>query len=400
MPSMNSTDSLFYLRFPRKDCDALLAEGISDSYVVPAGSTVDWDKLNTWINASREWIFGWVGYEVRRSIERFYQEDLEPSDFPQLVLFRPSNVFKIRGKEVEVIKGEWQPSLDEWLNLNADEDASIIQLVPAISADEYNVHFAKVQQQISYGNVYELNYCIPFRAQAEIKNAASVWKRIYRQTEAPFSTYARWGNYHVMCASPERYLKREGNRVISQPIKGTMRRGQTQQEDDQLRHELSTSRKERAENVMIVDLVRNDLSRCAKRDSVEVEELFGVHSFKTVHHLISTIRCDVPADTGWVDLIRTTFPMGSMTGAPKYSAMKLIAEHEKTERGLYSGSIGYIEPNGDFDFNVVIRSAQYDENRGEISCHVGGAITSLCNAADEYSECLLKAEAILRALRG
>jgi para-aminobenzoate synthetase component 1 len=203
-----------------------------------------------------------------------------------------------------------------------------------------------------------------------------------------------------MCASPERYLKRTGNRVISQPIKGTVRRGLTPEVDARLKTELESSRKEVAENVMIVDLVRNDLSRCAERDTVQVEELCRVHSFKTVHHLVSTIRCDVAPKTTWVDLIRATFPMGSMTGAPKLSAMKLIAEHEQTERGIYSGSIGYIEPNGDFDFNVVIRSVQYDAASQMASCHVGGAITALCEAEDEYNECLTKAEAVLRALRG
>jgi para-aminobenzoate synthetase component 1 len=188
--------------------------------------------------------------------------------------------------------------------------------------------------------------------------------------------------------------------VISQPIKGTIKRGATLQEDDALKNQLQSSRKERAENVMIVDLVRNDLSRIAMRNSVEVDELFGVHTFKTVHHLISTIRCEVSSQTSWVDLIRATFPMGSMTGAPKVSAMKLISAHEETERGIYSGSIGYIEPSGDFDFNVVIRGVQYDDEKHTLSCHVGGAITALCNAESEYGECLLKAEAILNALRG
>jgi len=233
-----------------------------------------------------------------------------------------------------------------------------------------------------------------------LKNPEQTWKRMYAKTQAPFSAFASYGPFHVLCTSPERYLKRSGNRVISQPIKGTIRRGANTEEDEHLKQLLSASKKERAENVMIVDLVRNDLSRCAERNSVEVEELFGVHTFKTVHHLISTIRCDVPSETSLVDLLRASFPMGSMTGAPKVSAMQLIAKHEITERGVYSGSIGYIEPGGDFDFNVVIRSVQYDASSQQVSCHVGGAITALCNAEDEYNECLLKAEAVLGALRG
>jgi para-aminobenzoate synthetase component 1 len=396
---MNTSDNLFYLRFPREDCEALLAEGIADSYVVAAGEGVNWEELDAWIKSSNEWIFGWVGYDVRRSIEAFAKEHLESSSFPQLVLFRPINLFKIRNRSVEVLKGEWHPNLDEWLSMDPADDLPGVELTPTVSHDEYNRHIAELKLQIAIGNVYELNYCMPFEGQAEWNNTASIWKRIYGYTEAPFSAYARWGNNTVMCASPERYLKREGNRVVSQPIKGTARRGESPEEDIRLKNELSLSRKERAENVMIVDLVRNDLSQCADRNSVCVEELFGVHSFKTVHHLISTISCTVPSSIGWVDLIKTTFPMGSMTGAPKLSAMKLISAHEKTERGIYSGSIGYIEPNGNFDFNVVIRSVQYDMLSGKVSCHVGGAITALCNASDEYKECLLKAEAVLRALR-
>jgi para-aminobenzoate synthetase component 1 len=397
---MNTSDGLFYVRFPRNDCDALLAAGIADSFVVPARDEVRWEELDAWIKSSNDWIFGWVGYDVRRSLERFDDEQLEPSSFPQLVLFRPINLFKLSGESVEVLKGEWNSTFDEWLSLQPEEGALGMDLIPTVTREEYNRHIEELKQQIALGNVYELNYCMPFEGQANWKNTASVWKRIYKQTEAPFSAYARWGNHTVMCASPERYLRREGNRVVSQPIKGTARRGQSMEEDSRLKQELVNSRKERAENVMIVDLVRNDLSRCAERDSVVVDELFGVHSFKTVHHLVSTISCRVPSATCWVDLIKTTFPMGSMTGAPKLSAMKLIAGHEKTERGIYSGSVGYIEPNGDFDFNVVIRSVQYDNRNGKVSCHVGGAITSLCNAADEYEECLLKAEAVLRALRG
>lgn len=397
---MNTSENLFYLRFPREDCDALLVEGVADSFVAQVGDKVDWQELDTWIKSANDWVFGWVGYDVRRSLEHFDAENLEASSFPQLVLFRPLNLFKIRGQSYEVIKGDWHPSFDEWLHLQPRETAVGAELIPQVSRSEYNGHINEIKRQIALGNVYELNYCMPFEAQANWDDAPSIWKRIYRQTEAPFSAYARWGKHTVMCASPERYLKREGNRVLSQPIKGTARRGQSPEEDQRLKHELCFSKKERAENVMIVDLVRNDLSRCAERDSVRVDELFGVHTFKTVHHLISTVSCTVPPSTGWVDLIKATFPMGSMTGAPKLSAMKLIAEHEKTERGIYSGSIGYIEPNGDFDFNVVIRSVQYDELKSKASCHVGGAITALCNADDEYNECLLKADAVLRALRG
>jgi len=393
-------ESVFYVRFPREDCDALLAEGIEDYFVVDTGATVDWEALNTWLTAQRDWVFGWVGYDVRRSVERFATEHITPSTFPQLLLVRPKNLFKLKGDSIEVVKGEWSSELDCWLDMAPLGASDGIELKPLVTREDYDQQFASLMHEIAVGNVYELNYCLPFEAHTRLNDPIATWKKIYARTQAPFATFARFNQFHVLCASPERYLKRLGNEVVSQPIKGTVRRGSTPLEDEQLKLELVRSKKERAENVMIVDLVRNDLSRCAIRGSVQVEELFGVHSFKTVHHLVSTIRCTVQEDTSWVDLIRATFPMGSMTGAPKVSAMNLISSHESTERGIYSGSIGYIEPNGDFDFNVVIRSLQYDEASAHVSCHVGGAITALCNAEAEYNECLLKVEAVLSALRG
>ena len=400
MREMDTTECLFYLPFPREDCDALLADGIEDSFVVQSGDSVDWQELDSWLNLRSDWVFGWMGYDVRRSIERFSGEQLETSSFPQIVLFRPKNLFKIRNASAEVLKGTWRSELENIISRDTIVPSERIELSPVISYNTYVDHVKNLQAEIAAGNVYELNYCIPFRAKASLKDPINTWKRIYSQTEAPFSAYAQFGSYHILCASPERYLKRMGNHVLSQPIKGTIRRGSTMDEDDRLKRELSESRKERAENVMIVDLVRNDLSRCAERETVRVDELFGVHTFKTVHHLVSTICCEVSGDTRWIDLMRATFPMGSMTGAPKLSAMKLISGHEITERGIYSGTIGYIEPNGDFDFNVVIRSVQYDKEAQHISCHVGGAITALCNPEAEYSECMLKLEAVLKALRG
>jgi len=398
--AMHSEDGLFYLRFPREDGAALLAQGIEDAFEVQAGEQVDWTKLNEWLSASNDWVFGWIGYDVRRSIEQFGSEELKPSAFPQLVFFRPVNLFKVHEDSIETLKGTWSDAFDSWLKLEPEGTSSPIVLEPAIDYSTYTRQVESLKREIALGNVYELNYCMPFEANAVLENPEQTWKRMYAKTQAPFSAFASYGPFHVLCTSPERYLKRSGNRVISQPIKGTIRRGANTEEDEHLKARLSESKKERAENVMIVDLVRNDLSRCAERNSVEVEELFGVHTFKTVHHLISTIRCDVRSETSVVDLLRASFPMGSMTGAPKVSAMQLIAQHEVTERGVYSGSIGYIEPSGDFDFNVVIRSVQYDASSQYVSCHVGGAITALCNAEDEYNECLLKAEAVLGALRG
>ena len=199
--------------------------------------------------------------------------------------------------------------------------------------------------------------------------------------------------------SPELFLKRRDDQLISSPIKGTIRRGTTPEEDDELARQLQNDPKERGENVMICDLVRNDLSRVAQPGSVHVPELFGIHRFESVHQMISTVQCTVREDATTEDILRATFPMGSMTGAPKVRAMEIIDELEATQRGVYSGSVGFFRPNGDFDLNVVIRSLLYNAATPRISMHVGGAITSLSDPQSEYAECLLKAEAMMQTLQ-
>ena len=214
-------------------------------------------------------------------------------------------------------------------------------------------------------------------------------------TQAPFSSFFHTGDYTVFCGSPERFLKREGNTLLSEPIKGTAKRGKTGEEDDKLKNDLINDPKERAENIMIVDLVRNDLSKIATKNSVTVNDLCKIHTFETVHQMISSISCEINENTPFIDIIKATFPMGSMTGVPKIRAMELIEEHESFKRGLYSGSIGYIKPNGDFDFNVVIRSLLYNKAKKLLSCSVGGAITDLSSPEKEYEECLTKVQRIL-----
>jgi para-aminobenzoate synthetase component 1 len=206
------------------------------------------------------------------------------------------------------------------------------------------------------------------------------------------------GEYHVLCGSPELFLRKRGKSLTSSPIKGTIRRGTTPEEDDALAHQLQNDPKERGENVMICDLVRNDLSRVAAPGTVSVPELFGIHRFRSVHQMISTVHCELQENKTVEDILRATFPMGSMTGAPKIRAMQIIDELEASQRGVYSGSIGFFRPNGDFDLNVVIRSLIYNESKPLISMHVGGAITALSEPQREYEECLLKAQAMLKTL--
>ncbi|MEX2349755.1 MAG: anthranilate synthase component I family protein, partial [Flavobacteriaceae bacterium] len=214
----------------------------------------------------------------------------------------------------------------------------------------------------------------------------------------PFAAFVKMEGYYALSASPERYLKKEKLKIISQPIKGTARRSAIQEEDMQLSETLKADPKERSENIMITDLVRNDLSRTAAKGSVEVEELCGLYTFKQVHQLITTITSTVSEETTITDVLKTTFPMGSMTGAPKTSAMKIIEDLEETKRGLYSGSVGYVSPEGDADFNVIIRSILYNETNKYLSFSVGSAITSLSQPEKEYEECLLKAKAMREVL--
>jgi len=255
-----------------------------------------------------------------------------------------------------------------------------------------------IQHHISIGDVYEMNYCIEFFAQNLNISPIQLYEKLNEVSPTPFSAFLKYHDKSLICASPERYLKKEGRRLISQPIKGTSARDPNPFIDKANIEYLKTSEKERSENIMITDLVRNDLSRVAKQGRVKVEELCGVYSFRQVHQMISTISAEMDERYSWVDAIKATFPMGSMTGAPKVSAMKLIERYEDTKRGLYSGSVGYVTPEGDFDFNVVIRSMLYNQKKGYLSFMVGSAITALSEPEKEYEECLVKASAIMKVL--
>ncbi|MDB5009508.1 MAG: pabB, partial [Mucilaginibacter sp.] len=214
----------------------------------------------------------------------------------------------------------------------------------------------------------------------------------------PFASFFKWKDNYILCASPERFLAKRGNKLISQPIKGTAKRGKNEAEDKAIKHELRNNTKELQENVMIVDLVRNDLTRSAKQGTVKTEDLFNIHSFKQLHQMISTVVCELRDDVSPVQAIKNTFPMGSMTGAPKISAMELMEQYEQSRRGVYSGAIGYFSPDNDFDFNVVIRSLLYNAAEKYISFHTGSAITYHADPEKEYEECLLKAKAIMEVL--
>ena len=275
-----------------------------------------------------------------------------------------------------------------------------VAIASRFSKTEYLGTVAKIKAHISRGDIYVTNFCQEFYAENAEIDPLEVFKKLNKISPAPFSAFLKWNDKYVICASPERFLAKRGDKLISQPIKGTAKRGKDEAEDDAIKQELRNQTKEQQENVMIVDLVRNDLTRSAKPGTVRTEELFGIYTFKQVHQMISTVVSELDANVSPVTAIKSAFPMGSMTGAPKVSAMQLMEQYERSKRGVYSGAVGYFSPDGDFDFNVVIRTLLYDQKNKYLSFHAGSAITFYADAEKEYEECLLKVKAIRDVLSG
>jgi len=264
-----------------------------------------------------------------------------------------------------------------------------------IQREEYIGIINKLRDHILRGDCYEINFCQEFFASPVVIDPVSVYNKLSHISPNPFSALYRLDDKWLICASPERFLKKQGSQILSQPIKGTSKRIlHSEADDDKSKMDLYHSTKDRSENVMIVDLVRNDLSKVCKEGTVYVDELFGIYSFPQVHQMISTVSGTLKEHTTFSEIIQATFPMGSMTGAPKKRVMQLIGQYEKTKRGIFSGAVGYISPNGDFDFNVVIRSIMYNSQTKYLSFLTGSGITFYSDPAMEWEECLLKAEAI------
>ena len=352
----------------------------------------------------KDWLFGYLSYDLKNDIEDLYSNNFDGLEFPDLFFFQPKKLFLIKRNEVEI---HYLEMCDDEIELDFNEIVSIapiihhpssINIQQRISKDNYLSKVSKMLEHIHRGDIYEANFCMEFFAENAQIEPLEIYQKLNYISEPPFAVYFKNNFYYLLSASPERYLRKERLKVISQPIKGTARRSFDLEQDEQLKIDLSQNEKERSENIMIVDLVRNDLSHTATKGSVQVEELCQIYTFKQVHQMISTIVSKVENTTSPVEIIRTTFPMGSMTGAPKISAMQIIEKLEETKRGLYSGAVGYFTPNGDFDFNVVIRSILYNSKNQYLSFSVGSAITSQAIPEMEYEECLLKAKAMFEVL--
>jgi para-aminobenzoate synthetase component 1 len=364
------------------------------------------EDLKQYQQTTKDWLFGYLSYDLKNDVEQLQSNNYDGLDFPDLFFFQPKKLFLLKNNQLEIqylkmcddeVEEDFD-TINNWV-LPKDSTPSAVEVQQRIPKQNYLEKVSELLEHIHRGDIYEANFCMEFFAEKATINPLEKFLKLNAISQAPFTVFFKNNKHFLLSASPERYLKKEGDQLISQPIKGTAKRFSNPFEDEIAKNNLSQDPKERAENIMITDLVRNDLSRTAQKATVAVKELCGVYSFLQVHQMISTITSKMDSQYSAVDALRTTFPMGSMTGAPKLSAVKIIEELEKTKRGLYSGAVGYFSPNGDFDFNVVIRSILYNQEKQYISFSVGSAITSLSIPEKEYQECLLKAKAMLEVLQ-
>ncbi|TNE27882.1 MAG: anthranilate synthase component I family protein [Bacteroidetes bacterium] len=349
------------------------------------------------------WWFGRLNYDVKNDIEALRSENARRFDWREVHFFEAEWVVTSQnGACVLWLHPQSDFSMESWMEWAHQpfnpQESNPVQLEFGTSKEEYLTSASKLLAHIQRGDIYEVNFCVEFYAVDAVISPLATYRQLRSKMSPPMSALLKEGNEWVLSMSPERYLQKQHTRLLSQPIKGTARRSQDVEEDAQIAADLFRNPKERAENIMIVDLVRNDLSRVAQRNSVKVTELCGIHSFKTVHQMISTVEAELSEDCDLWDAIRASFPMGSMTGAPKYRAMELIEEIETHRRGVYSGAIGYIDPEDNFDFNVVIRSVVYDSTTKDLSVSVGSALTISAQPETEWEECLLKLSALREVL--
>jgi len=364
------------------------------------------EKLDALQQQNKNWLFGYLGYDLKNEVEKLASKNEDHIKFPDLFFFEPEillikkdgnwylevhhNNLTINGlvKEIEAFKKTEQ----------VDITKASLKVKNRIDYASYQKKIDAIKADIENGIYYELNFCREFYAEDAIIDPYKVFKNLCKIAQPPMAAFLKMNNQFVLSASPERFLKKTGDKLIAQPMKGTIKRSEDAAADDFLKHQLKNSKKERAENVMIVDLMRNDLTRSAKLGSINVENLFEVMTYKGFHTLVSTVSATLRKGVSAVAAIKNAFPIGSMTGAPKVKACEKIEEYENTKRGVYAGAIGYFNPNGDFDFNVVIRSLLYNTKSKYLSFHTGGAIVYDSTAQAEFEETELKAENIFKAL--
>lgn len=385
----------YHFEEPAFEC--LMAAGSKRSFESAAGNT--FSQLKVFYNEEKDWLFGHFSYDLKNEMEQLVSMNFDGIGFPDCHFFVPEIVLQLSNEQLTIFCEEDAESIYAAIEATSpvieEANSPSLSIQNRITPTDYLSIVRKLQQHILRGDCYEINFCQEFYAEQAVIDPLFVYEKLAKLSPNPFSALYKFKDRYCICASPERYLKKSGDRIFSQPIKGTAKRNMDNLEQDEAQKDnLLVSEKDKSENVIVVDLVRNDLSRVCKEGSVQVDELFGIYSFPQVHQMISTISGDVKDHLDWIDIVQSTFPMGSMTGAPKKRVMELIERYEHTKRGLFSGAIGYVDPAGDFDFNVVIRSVLYNASLKYLSFQAGSAITFYSNPEEEYEECLLKAAAM------
>ncbi|MEN7547474.1 anthranilate synthase component I family protein [Rapidithrix thailandica] len=386
------------IAYPQQAFENLLAVGTKAICLFDNGQT--FYRLQQFYQQQKDWIFGHFTYDLKNETEALHSQNPNRVNFPDAFFYVPEYLIRFSKNAVHLYPSE---KANELLDQIQNTNICPVEIPPPTlqqrtSYEKYIRSVNAIKEHIIEGDIYELNYCIEFFAENSDADPLFLYERLNAVSPTPFSTFHKVIDKYLLCASPERFIKKTDQQLISQPIKGTIKRGQNPEEDQALQLQLRQDEKEIAENMMIVDLVRNDLARSCEFGSVKVPELFGIYAFRQVHQMISTVTGTLRKEVPFTQAIRNAFPMGSMTGAPKIRAMELIERYEDCQRGLYSGSVGYITPEGDFDFNVVIRSILYNQASRYLSFQIGSAITYDALAEKEYQECVLKAQGILKAL--
>jgi len=387
---------------PHHSVECLVAAGMLDAVSCSAGNA--FQHLYDFDSTHPDWLFGHFSYDLKNELEELSSSNPDRLGFPGLFFFVPEYLLQVSSSTIIIgsfnndHEKVWKQITNEAINPSKGRQPNPV-VHSRYTQQEYVATVEAIRRHILRGDCYEINFCQEFYSDNITASPGHLYARLSEVSPSPFSAFYKHHALYAFCMSPERYLKKEGKSVLSQPMKGTAARVAGDEAADRLNAELlADSEKERAENIMVVDLVRNDLSKVSVEGSVKVDELCSVYSFPQVHQMISTVSGNLRDNIHWTEVIKATFPMGSMTGAPKKKVMELIEKFERTKRGLFSGSIGYVTPERDFDFNVVIRSVLYNAATKYLSFHTGSAITYNCNPEKEYEECLLKASAIKKAL--
>jgi para-aminobenzoate synthetase component 1 len=350
-----------------------------------------------------------LAYEAKNEIERLPQTQAEDPAAPRLAAAVYDAVVAYDHRHRRWLVASWDLDAralrryaDEVMEAaalarkrSARDGAALGTLTPSLEREAYVARVERVRRYIAAGDVYQVNLALRLATRLATTPLAT-YGRLRAAQPVPFGAYLDLGATQVLSNSPELFLRRRGERLVTGPIKGTRRRGRDAREDAALKTSLRRDPKERAEHVMIVDLERSDLGRVCRTGSVQVERFAEVASFRTLHHLVSTVAGTVPREVGIGDLLRATFPGGSITGAPKIRAMEIIDEIERGARGFYTGTLGWIDASGDCDLNVAIRTAVVRD--GRLTYGVGGGIVADSHPEREHAECRLKAEALRRAL--